>query len=452
MKRNEEIKDNQHHSRNEMECQTLEEEKAKQGNQSTTEAIGNYLKEVKAAKGELLSNDTHELMNPTVEVNEVGLDINSPAQTMAEREDDIARNSDKGPSHLMSKLGLTVTTIKDQERCSYKEGDVPKKVASLSLVVSHQDESRRLLHENDARASGRMSGLPEIREMLCKQEIHSARESLAQKDPQTYLLQDCTTEGENPTERVEMKYDIDLMFDPQQFAKFPDYGTHALETLRSSIVIRKQEVPVNKEADIESPNSHPTLALAIRNNQLVKLGKEDEFQRGERNTSALDPSHPEAILIDTKSTLDESILRNDTMNLIDERSHMQQARNPIYPPDSHTGTDSSGEESAYKGDSFEEDEEEEQVDEEPAHSEESCTNVGVRNTGSNNLEINEQFSPNSKIEGNQSRCLNESSENWESEQGSYSPEGDGTIADYFHEHTSDLITERLIPLNFESKV
>ncbi|KAG0557376.1 hypothetical protein KC19_11G124600 [Ceratodon purpureus] len=435
----EEIKDNRHLPRNEIECQILKEVREMQGDRSTAEVAGNEVREVDAAESELLSNDTQKLMNLRDEVNKVGLDI---SYITAESEDGVAHNSNKDLSRLMSMLGLTMTTTKDQDKGSYKEEEVPNEVLNLSQVGSHQDESRTLQNENDARACGRMTGLPEIGEMLCKQEIHSVRER-AQRDLQSCSVQDCTTKGQS--ERVEVKDDREvLMFDPQQFSKSPDYGAHALQTLRSSIVIRKQEVAVNKETEKESPKSHPTLTLAIRDNQLVKLGKEDEFQGGERSTSALDPSRSEEILMDTKSS-DESMVRKETLNMIDERSYMHQARSPAHDQASHAGTDSSGEESAYKGDSFEEDEdeEEEHIDEKPAYSEGSCTNAGMtmqtaRIPGLNDLSMKEHLCPQSKpnIKGNQSRSLDGSSENWEgqSEQGSYSPEGDGATTDFFYEH------------------
>ena len=409
---------------------------------STAGIVGNEARE-DTAEVELLSHepvpqDSNDLtLKLTDEVNDVGLDGTSPAPTMTESEDDITPTPDKDLSHLMRKLGLTATMTKNQERGSYKEEEVPK-VSSLSPVGSKQDEeSRRLPPENGGRASGRMSGLPEIGEMLNEQGIHCERER-AQKDLQSYLLKDCTTEGQNPTESVELKDERDIMFDPQQFSKLPDYHTHALETLRSSIVIRKQEVSVNKETEKESPRSPPTLVLAIRNNQLVKLEQEDELQKGERSTSALGPSHPEAI-VDTRSTSDERVFRKESSNLINEMSYIQQARNPV----SQTGTDSSSGDSAYKGDSFEEDEEEDQVDEKTAYSEESCTDIGTRMqttriTGSSGVEMNKQFVLESKIkvEDNQSTSLDRSSENWEgeSEQGSYSPEGDIKVSDYFQEH------------------
>lgn len=419
MEPDEEIKDNQHHTRSE-ECQTREESKPVQGNRSTAAVIGNEAREMDAGENEslsyapvplCLSDQTHKLMKLTDEVN----DVTSPAPTMTESEEivstqdnDIARYSGKDLGHLMRKLGLTGTILKDQEIGSCKEEKI---LSLLSQVGSKQDESRRLLRGKDASASGRMSGLPEMGEMLFRQ-------GKAQKDLQGYLMQDCTTEGQTPTERVEMKDDRVTNLDYQEPSTLPDYDKHALESLRSSTVIRKEEV-----AEEESPRSHPTLKLAIRNNEFAKLGKEDEFQKGERSTSALGSSQLEAIM-DTKSTRNES-------------SHMRQASESVHALVSHRGADSSGEESAYKSDSFEEDEEEDEIDEKPAYSEESCTNVGsmptTKITASNGLEMSEQFSPESKtkVGDDRSKSLDESSENWEgeSEQGSYSPEGDDKVAD-----------------------
>lgn len=443
--------DDQHNTVSEISSKAAEEDQTKQATQ------GNEPGEMDATDEGLLlpvscdAREAHELTNE-VETNEVNqvvdMDFTSRVpiipteseETVSKRsptvsisDGDSAQDPDKDLNKLMRCLGLTTD---EQQKGSNNEGEKP------SSQNFQNEDLRTLMHENAVPASGKMSGLPEMGEMLYKQEIQFREK--AQKNLPDHLLQDSATEAQDPPGRVKVKGNKNFNLDsPQASSKQPGHDRHALETLRTSIVMRKQELSIDRETEKESPRlmdwmgghkSHPTLALAIRNNRLVKLQTQDESQNGEKTqtprSSFLNLRHVEATMNTTKSTQDEKKFGKETPRLIDKNEGIQHASENTLTPAPGGETHSSSEESIYQGDSFEEEEEEEESDQEPAYSEESCTNAAMRESseqapGLLGLETNERASPRSKPK------VERSSANWEgeSEQGSYSPDEDDTIAD-----------------------
>lgn len=419
VKLKEKIKDNQDYSQNEIDSKPVEKDKTRQ----TTQA-----------------DEAHD-QPLAVDITALTPDLKHSEGTATKHssigDSNIAQDPDKDLNQLMRSLGLTND---EPKKCLHEKEEEPlnEKAFSLSRVNSQKEESRRLGHEKRVPASGKMSGLPEIGEMLFNQEMQAAGK--AQKSLQDHLLQDSTAEAQNP----EVSSNSEVNLESSQASKLLVYDTHALESLRTSIVIRKQEPPVDKEIDkdtvkesldwMSSHKNHPILALAIRNNQLVKLESQEDFQKEEKPTLSPKPIQVDMI-IHSKLAHDEN--SKETARFVHEGPDIH-ASEPTHTVASQEENHSSSEESIYKGDSFEEEEEDDEGDQKPTYSEESCTNEDTRVSAeevpdSLGPETDEQSSPGSKpnVEGDESGHLGKPSENWEgaSEQGSYSPDEDATVAD-----------------------
>ncbi|KAG0608048.1 hypothetical protein M758_8G073900 [Ceratodon purpureus] len=446
MKCKERIKDNQNYSQSETESEEDKVRHAIQGDETrhgdTTDEALEYLK--------LTNNVNQEALDVTSLAPSMKQSEGTPSKcspTISISDSDTAQDPDKDLNRLMRSLGLTVDTNDEEKKCLHKKDEelLSEKGLSPSQLNSQKEESRELVHENCTPGKGNMSGLPEIGGMLFKGEMH--QQGKAQNNLQVDLLQGSTEEAQVPPERANVEGNADINLSSQA-TRLP-----ALETLRTSIVIRKQEMMIDKEIDKEtgkesprlmdstsSHKNHPILALAIRNNQLVKLETQDELPKEGKTTSFLNEAPVETVTNSKVHNAETSFSKETSPRLVDESSNVQHASQPIHTPASQEETHSSSEESIYGGDSFEE-EEEGDVDQKRTCSEESCISEDMRvssgqTQGSLGIETIEQSSPSGKAnaEGSQSRSPRRPTENWEgeSEQGSYSLDEDDIEADSIH--------------------
>ncbi|XP_024402475.1 uncharacterized protein [Physcomitrium patens] len=326
----------------------------------------------------------------------------------------------------------------DQEQpLDYAFEGLPKKLTMMPEMSSELSLSR------SGEIVGNISEIINFEEDKTSQENRSTEENQGETDT---------------TDKVQLLLNQSVSWDSlggdelMKLSKLPLHDTHTIENSRTSIVTRKQEVLVDQESTrltdrMSGLKNHPILALAIRNNQIVKLGPQNEFQNGEKANSIIGQSDAE--VMSSNSATDEKECCYVVGPEVDEKIFIPDAPDPTHTPSSLRKPQTSSEESTYKGDSFED--EESEVDQEQAYSEESCTNMSMRMSSVQApdvlaLETNEQASlrTNTKIEGNEG-----SSENWEgeSEQSSYSIEEDDAITDsveWLDTHVTQETTQLMI--------